>query len=319
MADDVDLIEALDERVERRNERRDFFKAALGVAAVGVGAVAIPRVLQAQALTDADLLNFALNLEYLTAQFYSFAVNGAVIDSTLITGAGTAGTATGGRKVTFSDATVGAFAQEIAKDELAHVKTLRSLLASAVVAQPTIDLGATATSPFSRLAQSAGIVGAGAAFDPYASDENFLLAAFIFEDVAVTAYKGAASLVGGTVLAEATAGLLAAEAYHAAMVRSTLYAKGIATPAPTLLTSADALSNARDALDGTSDVDQGVSPVTINGGQASNVVPTDANGLVFGRSTGQVLNIAFLDHTAATTGGFFPAGLNGTIKTAAAN
>ena len=316
MADQGDLIEALDDEVRRRNERRDFFKAALGAAAIGAAALTIPRS-AAQALTDADVLNLALNLEYLTAQFYAFATTGTTIDSTLITGAGTAGTATGGRKVTFTDPNVSAFAQEIAKDELAHVKFLRGVLASAVVAQPAIDLGAAATSPFSVLAQQAGIVGAGAAFDPYASDENFLLAAFFLEDVAVTGYKGASSLILNQVLAEANAGLLADEAYHAAMIRSTLYAKGVATPS--LLTSADKISNARDALDGTSDIDQGISPVTINGGQASNVTPTDSTGLVFGRTTGQLLNIAYLTNTAATKGGFFPAGVNGTITTAAAN
>ncbi len=317
MADQGDLIDTVDERVKARNERRDFFKAALGAATVGAVALTLPRIAQAQAVTDADVLNLALNLEYLTAQFYAFATTGAVIDSTLITGTGTAGAATGGRKVTFTDPIVSALAQEIAKDELAHVKFLRAATGSTVVAQPAIDLGTTASGAFSKLAQSAGIVGAGASFDPYASDENFLLAAFMLEDVSVTAYRGAASLIINATFAEATAGLLATEAYHAAMIRSTLYAKGVATPA--LRTQADGISNARDALDGATDIDQGISPVTINGGQASNVMPTDANGLVFGRTTGQLLNIAYLASTAATTGGFFPAGVNGTIKTAAAN
>ena len=103
------------------------------------------------------------------------------------------------------------------------------------------------------------------------------------------------------------------EAYHASIVRTTLYGKGISTPS--LRTSADKISDARDSLDGASDLDQGISPI----GAASNIVPLDANGLAFSRTTGQVLNIAYLKNTAVDRGGFFPAGVNGSIKMSAAN
>ena len=52
---------------------------------------------------------------------------------------------------------------------------------------------------------------------------------------------------------------------------------------------------------------------------ASNVAPLDANGLAYSRSTGQVLNIVYLSKSAVSAGGFFPNGVNGTIKTSAAN
>lgn len=50
---------------------------------------------------DLEILNFALNLEYLEAEFYSFAVNGAGIPSADTTGSGTAGATTGGFHVSF--------------------------------------------------------------------------------------------------------------------------------------------------------------------------------------------------------------------------
>jgi hypothetical protein len=317
MTDSTLMIEALDGRVRRREGRREFFKAALGAAAVG-GAFAFASAAEAQAVTDNDVLNFALNLEYLEANFYSYAAFGTPIAANLTTGTGTLGAATGGRLVNFTDPVVRQYANEIAQDEIAHVAFLRSALTSAATAQPAIDVGIAPNGAFSNAARAAGLItGATEIFDPYASDENFLLGAYIFEDVGVTAYKGAAPLITNKAFLEAAAGILAVEAYHASIVRTVLYAKGVATP--TLRTAADAISNARDSLDGSTDVDQGISPVTTGVGLTSNIVPLDNNGIAFSRTTGQVLNIVYLNKAAVTMGGFFPAGVNGSIRTSANN
>jgi hypothetical protein len=51
----------------------------------------------------------------------------------------------------------------------------------------------------------------------------------------------------------------------------------------------------------------------------SNIVPADANGLAYSRTTGDVLNIVYLTAAARTQGGFFPAGVNGNIRTSSAD
>ena len=262
---------------------------------------------------ELDVLNFALNLEYLEAQFYAYAAFGTAT-SAATSGVGTAGTVTGGAQVSFTDPLVAQYAREIAIDEANHVTFLRSLLGTAAVAMPAIDIdGTTATSAFSVAAQAAGLVPAGGIFNPYASDENFLLGAFLFEDVGVTAYKGATPLLTNKTYIENLAGILAVEAYHAGLIRSVLYRKGIEAT-PSLLTSAQAISDARDGLDGTSDDDQGIGTATV-----ANITPADANAIAYSRSTAQVLNIAYLSRSAVKGGGFFPAGVNGNIFTSAAN
>ena len=317
--EDAQLIEAFESRAERRNDRRDFFRTAIAAATIGAGALAFADRAEAQTLADTDVLNFALNLEYLEAQFFAYATTGAGIDSTQLTGTGTQGTVTGGQKVTFADPVLSAFAQEIAKEDLLQVKFLRGQLTTTnAVAMPSIDIGGTdPNGAFSKLAQAAGLVGAGTAFNPYASDDNFLLAAFMLKDVVVAAYKGMVPLLFNRTYVEATAGILAVESYHASTIRTALYARGATTPS--LRTNADAISNARDNLDGATDDDQGISPVTINGGAASNITPADGNGLIFGRSTTETLNVLYLNSASVSTGGFFPAGTNGTVKTSAAN
>jgi hypothetical protein len=339
MPDRQPLMETLEARARRRDSRRDFFTQVAGAAAIGATAFAAsaqaqtsPSPTPTATFTEADVLNFALNLEYLEANFYSFAATGAALAAADTSGSvGTAGAATGGRAVGFKDALVAQYAREIAADELAHVRFLRSQFSDTTrAAQPAIDLSVSATSAFSVAARAAGLIQAGQSFDPYASDENFLLGAFIFEDVGVTAYKGAAPLISNKVFVEAAAGILAVEAYHAAIIRSVLYRKGLATPSLQLIEATTAISDARDTLDGktaTTDAvrgiaaedDQGIASTTTSDGTVSNIVPLNENGIAYSRSAGQTLNIVYLNAAAVSSGGFFPAGVNGNIKTSAAS
>jgi len=332
MNDHEQMIELLRSGDKRRADRRRFMRGAAGatLAAGGLSLLAAcsdddngpvstptptptPAPTGSTGVSDADIFNFALNLEYLESQFYLMAVYGSGLAASNLGGTGTQGAVTGGRKVTFTDPVVAQYAREIAADEAAHVNFLRSTLGTAAIAQPAINIDGGATGAFTAAARAAGLVGPTATFDPYASDENFLLAAFIFEDVGVTAYKGAAPLIANKTYLEAAAGILAAEAYHAGLLRTALYTKGLQTPS--LRTSADAISNARDSLDGASDDDQGIT----GDATTSNIVPSDANGIAFSRTTGQVLNIVYLSKASLAAGGFFPAGVNGNIRTSAAS
>lgn len=348
MMDRDTVRQALEVRASEQADRRAFFARALGAAAVGTAALATTRAAQAQTATptptpsasptptpsasptptvfDADYLNVALNLEYLQANFFSFATTGAAIAAADTAGTvGTLGTASGGRQITFADPLVAQYAREMAAEDLAHVRFLRAALGSLRAAQPAIDLSPGGA--FSTAMRTAGVVPGGATFDPYANDDSFLLAAFLFKDLAVSAYKATAPLLVSATLLEAAAGLLGTEAYHAATVRTTLFRRSNATPS--LIQATEQISQLRDTFDGTvaenlaigvgPDSDQGIAPgVDAAGAAVSNIVPVNANGLVFSRTPAATLNILYLTRAAATSGGFFPAGLNGNLKTSAA-
>lgn len=334
MTQDSSVLDIVDATIARRNARRAFIKAAAGGAAA-VGGLSLlaacgdddgamstpfptPTPTPTTASTDVAILNFALNLEYLEAQFYSYAAFGTGLSPAVLTGTGTQGAVVTGsgagfpRAVDFSgDPLIGQYAREIAGDENAHVIYLRNALGASAVAQPAIDISGTATGAFTAAARAAGVVGANATFDPYASPTNFLLAAYIFEDIGVTAYKGASPSISAMYL-DAAAGILAAEAYHAGLVRTALYTRGVSNA--DLITATTKISDARDLLDGSGDDDQGIAGTNIGvlATAVSNIVPADTNAIAYSRTSQQVHNIAYLNVNGAnrTRGGFFPSGTN---------
>ncbi len=270
-------------------------------------------------VSDTDILNFALNLEYLEAEFYLRAVNGTGLADSEITGIGgpgsdktsktptTPGAVTGGTKVNFTVPLIQQYATEIAADEHAHVLLLRSVLGKKAVARPAIDF----TNAFTAAAIAAGVIPAGQTFDPFSSDDNFLLGAFIFEDVGVTAYHGAAPFIQKSAILSAAAGLLGTEAYHAGLIRTVLIARGQTNAS--LISIANQISGLRATADkaaGGTGNDQGIT----NTDGTANIVPTDDNGLVFSRTFDEVLEIVYLANPAGTGGGFFPSRTNGLIS-----
>jgi hypothetical protein len=302
------ISDTINRSAQNETDRRLFLRST-GLAGLGVlgasflGSIDASEAMADEDPSDASVLNFALNLEYLEAEFYQRAVTGSGLPDNLTDGVGELGGVTGGRKVKFETKAIQEYVEEIAADELAHVKFLRTALASAAVARPKIDL----KDSFTAAARAAGLITGSQTFDPYVSENNFLLAAYIFEDVGVTAYKGAAPLIENKTFLEAAAGILAVEAYHASNIRTVLFSRGLAAPSI-------AVSDARDSLDGPDDLDQGVAK-----DDKANIVPADENGIAFSRNAGQVLNIVYLTPKKATSGGFFPRGVNGSINTSADN
>ena len=278
-----------------RSSRRGLIeRAGLGAVAVGAMAAGAGRFSPAQAQTadlDVAILNFALNLEYLEGEFYSFAAYGHGLGAVAAKN-GTPGGIKGGAKVPALVPQVAQLMNEIATDEGNHVAFLVGALGSSGVAEPAIDF----TDTFAALGAAIGLPG----FNPFHDQLSFLLGAYIFEDVGVTAYNGAAPLVTNKAYLGAAASILAVEAYHASTIRTLLYqfGGGVYT---------DRISALRAAASGAAD-DQGV----LGTNNVVNIVPTDGNSLAFARTPQQVLKIVFNGGQRAE--GFFPKGVGGTFN-----
>lgn len=266
--------------VSASSNRRKLLRT-LGIATAAVTAGGSRMFADPSSPTVVDILQFALNLEYLEAEFYTVATAGVTIDQApyniAISGQGNAGAATGGSKVNFLNNFVftGAVAAEIGADERAHVVLLRTALEGAGVtpiAQPPINLDA---------------LGIG-----FANEAQFLTLARIFEDIGVTAYGGAAqlSVVTSSPYIGTAARILAAEAEHVGNIRLEVARLGIASP----------------TLDG---VDIPPPP------SGTQFISVDNTGLTQIRTPGEVLYLAYGNQANVTSGGFFPSGVNGNIVT----
>jgi hypothetical protein len=292
--------------------RREVIKrmGVVGAGAVMSGAITALATTPGMAQKpnkDVDILNFALNLEYLEAAFYLAAV-GRINEVASIGGnaqiilpSGFQGTTS----IPELSRAVLEFATEIANDELAHVKAIRAALGDKAVARPVLDLG-PAFAAAGRAASNGAITG----FNPFANELFFLHGAFVFEDVGVTAYKGAARLIvddKADGVLDTAAGILAVEAYHAGAIRTLLYQRKEQAAAAGLSVEqvTKAISDLRAKVGGGKD--QGITV----GGKA-NIVVADHNGVAFGRSPSEVLAIVYLGGRGK--GGFFPERLNGTIR-----
>jgi len=334
-----------------QSRRKLLTLGATSLAGMVLGAALPEKAHAATTYTDNDILNFALNLEYLEANFYYQAAFGTTIDVanaastaagapliTLNQTVGTKGTVTGGSKVSFTTVQVGSYAVETAVEEGKHVAVLQSALGSLAVAQPAINIAAGTPGAFGTLANAALIPG-GASFSPYASDAAFLVGAYVFEDVGVTAYHGAASLLTSSANLSVAAGILGVEAYHAGLIRTSIsymdptnagigsYTNLISSLRATLAKQG-LLGVAPSAYDANPD-DYGLATVSTSlagSGSVTSTRLTDADGtnvIAFARNTTQVLNIVTgggavnVAGTAAVSpaiGVFFPAGLNGLFK-----
>ena len=227
-----------------------------------------------------DVLNFALNLEYLEANFYTYLSTGSGISSVVTNLPSGSGTVTGGQKYTATDPVVQSLIQQLAQHEQEHVSLLISTiqgLGGTAVAQPALNL---------------------AAMGMPSSDAAVVALARELETVGVSAYEGGVPyLVSNTAVLTYAAQIHDTEAQHEGFMREYCIKNGIT-------------SGAVDTLDypPTSSQVFNTSPTT---GLNTVRTPQQVLGIVYGVTTAMTSDMPATGHAS---GGFFPMGMNGNIK-----
>ncbi len=307
------------------NRRNLMARAGVSATAVAflasmgpIGAALVSGKAHAQsAFSDADILNFALNLEYLEGEYYTRGATGQGLPASMTSGTGTLGGVNGGTLVPFANPYFFEIAAKISIDEQAHINFLRSQLGSAAVARPLIDLAGA----FQAAAVTSGAIAPGQVFNPFADEISFFLGAFTLTEVGLTAYIGASTLISSKAVLSAAASILAVEAYHAGSIRGVLtqssvganeglnmaaadVANGTALPFRTQAV-ANAQSVASNAVTG--------SGITFPQTGTARISNTDNNSLAFARTAAQVLSVV-QGGPSHSNGDFFPNGLNGNIR-----
>ena len=200
-------------RMNRRNFVTTLAAGAAAAGIVGCSSGSVPVTSSNSTPAPLDVLNFALNLEYLEASFYLYVTTGNGLSST---DTGGTNSVTGGAKVTFTNSFVSTIAQNLATDEQAHVEFLRSTInsvfgAGSAVPMPNLNL---------------------AAMGAVTNDATFLALARALETTGISAYAGGAQyLVSNTTALTYAAQILDTEAQHEGVLRQACVQLGVTSPA----------------------------------------------------------------------------------------
>lgn len=200
-----------------------LFSGGMALVSCGTTSAAPPKT--AADLQDLDILNYALTLEYLEAEFYAAFDIGGAYASRLV------------------NPRVKEYAKEISAHEASHVKALQNTIISLggkPVAKPTFD--------FSPLIGSATV-----------NDQLFLQLAATFEPVGVRAYLGQVARLSNPALIAAAAAIHAVEANHVSAVQELRVQLGFNTT-PTRQTDIAPQSAAKPTSTAAADFDANYSP-----------------------------------------------------------
>ncbi|XP_055814928.1 ferritin-like catalase Nec2 [Solanum dulcamara] len=262
---------------------------------------------------DIDKMQFAVNLEFLEAEYFSWAAYGYGLDVVAPNLPMGGPPPIGARKANLDPLTMNII-MEFANQEIGHLRALNSTVG--VFPRPLLDISAK---NFAKLFDEAFGHKLVPPFDPYRDSLSYMLSCYVIPYVGLVGYVGTNPNINGYVTKRLLAGLLGVESGQDAVIRMYLYERATQFVPPYTYTVADftaRISELRNKLGKCGIKDEGLFVPPQLGAEnriKSNVLSADFNSISYKRSPAEILRIVYSSGDEHMPGGFYPKGANGKI------
>ncbi|KAF6142648.1 hypothetical protein GIB67_015134 [Kingdonia uniflora] len=262
---------------------------------------------------DVDKIQFALNLEFLEAEFFLFGATGFGLDKNAPELAMGGPPPIGVRKANLDDVTE-RIINEFGLEEVGHLKAIIETLGG--FPRPLLDLS---SQNFAEVMDDAFGYKLYPPFDPYLNSINYMLASYVIPYMGLVGYVGTNPYLKGYKSKRLLAGLLGVESGQDAVIRTYLYERVDLVVHPynqTVAKFTDRISQLRNRLAGCGIKDEGlIVPPQLGAEQrtSSNVLAANELSLSYDRSPAEILRVVYGSGKENVPGGFYPNGGNGKI------
>nr|AFD10411.1 desiccation-related protein [Mucuna sempervirens] len=272
-------------------------------------------VSQAQAPTsDADLLEFQLNLEYLAAEFFFYGASGRGLDG-VAPGLTQGGPPPVGGRFAILDPYIRDVIFQFALQKVGHLRAIKREIKG--FPRPLLNISKEL---FADVMDQAFGQRLDPPFNPYANTINFLLASYVISDVAPPVYLGFIQELQNATFMRLVGRLVGVESGQHSIIRAYLFERRNFVVEPYAVTVAEftnRISGLGNRLGKEGTKSEGVLVPRSEGAEgkvAGNVIAADKDSLAFVKEIAAILRILY-GGSERVPGSFYPRGANGRIAT----
>ncbi|XP_030947987.1 desiccation-related protein PCC13-62-like [Quercus lobata] len=262
---------------------------------------------------DTDQIQFALNLEFLEAEFFLNGALGHGLDSIEPSYAQGGPPPIGATKANL-DPLVRQIFEEFAYQEVGHLRAIITRVGG--IPRPLLDLS---PQNFAKIFDEAAGFKLNPPFDPYLNTLNYLLATYVIPYVGLVGYVGTIPNLSKKSSLSLVASLLGVEAGQDAVIRTLLYERAEEKVLPYDITVAQFtgyISRLRNNLAMCGIKDEGIIVPLYLGAENltdSNILSANTDSVSYARTPPEILRIVYGTGNEHVPGGFYPHGGGGNI------